>query len=478
MCGVFGVFNHPEAIKLETIGLFGLNHRGQESAGIAWVNYGNLRLRKGMGLVFDVFPAPEGKPIRYKGKVAIGHTRYSTCGESLAENAQPHLAKTSDGQIALASNGDIVNFASLKSWLEEKGMEKLKTDNDGELLVKMIAFYYNEFKSKGSKCDIDYFRRMDWLVQAIKKTLKEAHGAISALVLTEHGELIAFRDPLGIRPLVYGYNLPSESWFFASETCALDPLGVDYQGEILPGEIRVLGKGMNRFFYPSENRAHCIFEHIYFSRPDGWVFGEYAAKIRMKLGSILAQEHPAKADYVVPVPDTAEYAAIGYSQVSGIPIMPGFTRSHYIGRTFIAHEQIIRDMGTKLKLNPVIELIKGKKIVLIDDSIVRGTTSRKIVRIAKQIKRLREGAKEVHMRITSPPIKYPCFFGIDTPTRKELIASDKSVEEIRQHICADSLGYLSLKGLLSCVKNPKNYCTACFTGKYPMDVSEKFKTAK
>lgn len=477
MCGVFGVFEHPEAVKLETIGLHGLQHRGQESAGIAWVNHRNLRLKKAMGLVFDVFPAPEGKPIRYKGRVAIGHTRYSTCGASRLENAQPHKAKTSDGQIALASNGDIVNLSSLKKMLEEKEVS-FETDNDGELLVKMIAFYYEEFKSKESKCDIDYFRRMDWLVQAIKKTLKVAHGAISALVLTEHGELIAFRDLLGIRPLVYGYNLPSESWFFASETCALDPLGVDYQGEIQPGETMVLGKGINRFFYPSGKLAHCIFEHIYFSRPDGWVFGEYAAKVRMKLGGILAQEHPAKADFVVPVPDTAEYAAIGFSRVSGIPIMPGFTRSHYIGRTFIAHEQKIRDMGVRLKLNPVIELIKGKRIVIIDDSIVRGTTSRKIIRMAKQIKRRRLGAKEVHMRITSPPIKYPCFFGIDTPTQKELIASEYSVEEIRQHISADSLGYLSLKGLLSSVKNPKNYCTACFTGKYPMDVSEKFKTAK
>jgi len=439
------------AVKLSKDGLFALQHRGQESVGIASYDGKKIILRKGMGLVNDVFS--ENKLKELEGKISIGHTRYSTRGESLIRNAQPHFS--SDHSFALASNGDILNTQGLIKELTEKGL-KFYSQNDGELLVKMIVYYFKEETEKSS------FSRIVRIIQAIKQTMKKAKGAYSALMITNQGEMFVFRDPFGFRPLVIG-KIAEKTLVFASETCALDIVRAKLLREIKPGEILFLNKKINRFFYPSKKHAQCIFELIYFSRPDSVTFSENVSQIRRALGGKLAKNYPIEADIVIPVPDSSNSTALGYSEESKIPFSFGLVRSHYVGRTFIEPFQEIRDLEVKLKFNPDRFELKGKRVIIVDDSIVRATTLRKLVRMIRGA-----GAKQVYVMISCPPIKHPCHYGIDTPTRKELIASSKTVQEIKEFISADDLNYLSLGGLQSVVKNPQDYCYACFTGNYPV----------
>jgi len=451
-CGVFGILNHKDAANLVYLGLYALQHRGQESAGIASVDdKGRIVSEKEMGYVADIFT--EDRLERLPGDMAIGHVRYSTAGGSMLCNAQPIVASTSKGPIALAHNGNLVNGAELRQRLEADGAI-FNSTSDSEMFVHLIA------RSKEPN-----------LERAFVDALSQVKGAYS-LVLLAPGRIFAARDPYGFRPLVLGRL--DDALAFSSETCAFDLIGADLIREIRAGEVLVIERAevvptvrvVHQFEAPRE--ARCIFEHVYFARPDSVVFGNNVAEVRTRLGAQLAREHPVDADLTVPVPDSGVFAALGYAQESGIPFQYGLVRNHYVGRTFIEPEQGIRHFGVKVKLNPVRELVAGKRIVLVDDSIVRGTTSKKIVRMLKQA-----GAKEVHMRISSPPTTGPCYYGIDTPQRRELIASSHSVEEIREFIEADSLGYLSEDGLLSGVRTEddprKLYCTACFTGKYPTD---------
>ncbi|MFB0519148.1 MAG: amidophosphoribosyltransferase [Acidobacteriota bacterium] len=443
-CGVFGIFNHNEPARLTYLGLYALQHRGQESAGIVTSNGRRLHLERGIGQVADVF-----SPVnlaRLKGKSAIGHVRYSTAGETGLINSQPLLIDSYWGQIALAHNGNLVNALSLRSELVRQGSAFITT-SDTEVILHLIV--------RSSRKSFH-----DALVEALLKI----KGAFSLLLMTVD-EMIAIRDPYGFRPLVLGKLRNSK--VIASETCALDLIGAKFIREIQPGEILIINKdGLQSIFpFPERKHAQCIFELIYFARPDSIVFGESVNLYRSCLGRQLARESHVDADIVVPVPDSGVSAALGYASEAKIPFDFGLIRNHYVGRTFIEPKQSIRDLGVKVKLNPVRGLIRGKRVVLVDDSIVRATTSRKIVAMIR-----RSGAKEVHLRISSPPIISPCFYGIDTPTKAELIASSHSVDEIRQFIRADSLKYLSLEGILSCVKNgEKRFCTACFTEKYPID---------
>jgi len=449
-CGVFGIYNHPEAAKLTYLGLYALQHRGQESAGIVSSDGFNVSTHRGMGLVNNVFneEVVRGLP----GHLAIGHNRYSTMGSTISANSQPLLISFFGEGIALSHNGNLINAKELREELESGG-SIFQSTMDSEVIVHLLTRFT---KSLGKK-------------QALLEALKRVEGAYSFLLLTNH-ELIGARDPQGFRPLVLGRL--GKSFLLASETCAFDLLRAKYLREIKAGEMLVIGKeGLKSFFLkPAPKLSQCIFEHIYFARPDSLVFGESVHRVRERLGRRLAQEKPAKADLVIPVPDSGMSASLGYARESGIPWGMGLTRNHYIGRTFIQPTQFVRDMEVRIKLNPMRDILKGRRIVLIDDSIVRGTTSQKIIRLLRE-----GGAKEVHFRISSPPIKFPCFFGIDTPVQKELIASSHSVEEIREKLRADTLGYLSLEGLLSCVKNPQNYCTACFNGNYPLKVHPQTK---
>jgi len=443
-CGIFGIYNHNEPARLTYLGLYALQHRGQESAGIVTSNGRRLHLEREMGQVAEVF-----SPVnlaRLKGKSAIGHVRYSTAGETGLVNSQPLLIDSYWGQIALAHNGNLVNALTLRSELVRQGSAFITT-SDTEVIFHLIV--------RSSRKSFH-----DALVEALLKI----KGAFSLLLMTVD-EMIAIRDPYGFRPLVLGKLRNSE--VIASETCALDLIGAKFIREIQPGEILIINKdGLQSIFpFPERKHAQCIFELVYFARPDSVVFGESVNLFRNCLGRQLARESHVDADIVVPVPDSGVSAALGYASEAKIPFDFGLIRNHYVGRTFIEPKQSIRDLGVKVKLNPVRGLIRGKRVVLVDDSIVRATTSRKIVAMIR-----RAGAKEVHLRISSPPIISPCFYGIDTPTKAELIASSHSVNEIRQFIRADSLKYLSLEGILSCVKNgEKRFCTACFTEKYPID---------
>lgn len=444
MCGIFGVFNHPEAANLTYLGLHALQHRGQESAGIVSSDGEEYYSHIQMGHVVDIFK----KEIleKLKGHMAIGHVRYSTTGSSLLQNAQPFLVNYFRGYLAIAHNGNLVNYETLKEELEKEG-SIFQSTMDSEVIVHLIA------KSNSNS-----------IIERIKEALYQVKGAYSLIFLTEN-KLIAARDPYGFRPLVLGKI--KDGYVVSSETCAFDLIEAEFIREINPGEILIIDReGIYSDRIPSDKprNSFCIFEHIYFARPDSIVFGKNVYLLRKNLGKILAQESPVDADLVVPVPDSGIPAAIGYSEESGIPFELGLIRNHYIGRTFIEPKQSIRHFGVKLKLNALKDVLKNKKIVLIDDSIVRGTTSRKIVKMLKAA-----GAKEVHMRISSPSTNYPCFYGIDTPTRRELIASSHTVEEIRKYITADSLYYLSLDGLKKAVKEDKNcYCYACFDGDYPV----------
>jgi amidophosphoribosyltransferase len=450
-CGVFGVLGRPDAANLVYLGLYALQHRGQESAGIAAVtDDGRIISEKEMGYVADIFT--HERLSRLPGATAIGHVRYSTAGGSMLCNAQPIVAFTSKGPVAVAHNGNLVNGAELRRQLESEGAI-FNSTADSEVVVHLIA--------RSKEPDLE---------SALIDALSRLQGAYAVVVMAPD-RIFAARDPYGFRPLVLGKL--EESYAVSSETCAFDLIEAETVREVGAGEIIALEK---RGQVPSvrvvrnvrgEREARCIFEHVYFARPDSVVFGNSVAEVRQRLGAQLAREHPAPADIVVPVPDSGVYAALGFALESGIPFQYGLVRNHYVGRTFIEPKQTIRSFGVKVKLNPVRELVKGKRIVLIDDSIVRGTTSKKIVRMLKQA-----GAAEVHMRISSPPTSWPCYYGIDTPERQDLIASSHSLEEIRNFIEADSLSYLSEDGLLEAVRNgddPRRlYCTACFTGKYPV----------
>jgi amidophosphoribosyltransferase len=452
-CGVFGVLGRQDAANLVYLGLYALQHRGQESAGIASVTEdGRIVSEKEMGYVADIFNAE--RLARLPGDTAIGHVRYSTAGGSMLCNAQPIVAFTSKGPIAVAHNGNLVNGGELRRALEAEGAI-FNSTADSEVIVHLIA--------RSKKPDLE---------SAFLDALSQLQGAY-AMALLAPGRIFAARDPYGFRPLVLGKL--EDAYTVSSETCAFDLISAETVREIGAGEVLVIERphGTPEVRVVREGgaarEARCIFEHVYFARPDSVVFGNSVAAVRQRFGAQLAREHPidARDAIVVPVPDSGVFAALGYSLESGIPFQYGLVRNHYVGRTFIEPKQSIRSFGVKVKLNPVHHLVKGKRVVLIDDSIVRGTTSKKIVRMLKDA-----GAAEVHMRISSPPTAWPCYYGIDTPERTQLIGATHDLEQIRSFIEADSLGYLSEDGLLEAVKNDddprQRYCTACFSGKYPV----------
>jgi len=441
-CGVFGIYGHSEAANLTYLGIHALQHRGQESAGIAALDGSKLAVHRGMGLVADVFSAKDTLS-KLPGSAAIGHTRYSTAGQSVIENAQPMVARLSPGQVAVAHNGNLVNAEELRAELAAEGA-LFQGSSDTEVLVHLIA------RERGGST-----------VERVQRALARVRGAWSLLCLTDEG-LLAGRDPLGFRPLILGRL--RGAWVFASETCALDLIEAEYIRELEPGELVVVdGTGLRTLRKQEPQRSgQCIFELIYFARPDSTVFGRSVYETRKALGRKLAQECPAEADVVVPVPDSGVPAALGYAAATGLPYDLGLIRSHYVGRTFIEPSQSIRHFGVKLKLNPVHSVVRGKRVVVVDDSIVRGTTSRKIVKMIRDA-----GAREVHVRISAPPTRWPCYYGIDTPVRSELIASSHNNEEIARYITADSLGYLSMEGTHAAVHaQDRTFCNACFTGEY------------
>jgi amidophosphoribosyltransferase len=451
-CGVMAVHNHGEASTLAYLGLHQLQHRGQESAGIVSSDGGRMHVHKAMGQVADIFT--EEVLSKLPGNLAIGHTRYSTTGDSAILNAQPIMVDCNKGMIALAHNGNLVNAWEIRARLEAQG-SIFQTTSDTEVIVHLIA------QSKEHT-----------LPEAVCDALRRIEGAFS-LVLMTRDRIFAVRDPRGFRPLSMG-RIPNgagserDTVVFASETCAFDLIGAVYERDVKPGEMVVVGpEGVSsRFFGAEMKQSSCIFEHVYFSRPDSVVFGRSVQASREALGRQLAKESGVEADIVVPVPDSGVTAALGYAAEAGLPFRFGLIRNHYVGRTFIEPEQRVRDFGVKLKLNPVRSLLAGKRVVLIDDSIVRGTTSRKIVRMVRD-----SGATEVHVRISCPPTISPCYYGVDTPEKSQLIAANKSVEEIRNYIGADSLAYLSIKGLReACAEGEKTtYCTSCYTGIYPTE---------
>jgi amidophosphoribosyltransferase len=454
-CGVFGIWNHPEAAKLTYLGLYAMQHRGQESAGIVSLDTQTAgkpihRIHKSLGLVADAFS--ESTLAKLTGSVAIGHVRYSTTGDNSVVNAQPLTSELLSGPLAVAHNGNIVNSSTLRSALQRDGAI-FQATSDTEILLHLLA--------KHPSND---------LVSALSEVLKNLVGAYSFVILA-HDRMVALRDPLGFRPLVLGQMKSGNGlcYVVASETCAFDLIGAQLVREIEPGEIvEISSEGIksSRFTdgtQSTKKSANCVFEHVYFSRPDSVVFGKSVYDSRKKFGEKLAEELPTDADVVIPVPDSGVPAAIGYSQKSGIPFEFGIIRNHYIGRTFIQPAQSIRDVGVKIKLNPQPEILKNKRVIVIDDSLVRGTTSQKIIALIRQA-----GAKEVHLRIASPPTTGPCYYGVDTPQKSELIASHHSIEDIRQYIGADSLAYLSEEGMWKALSSgPERFCAACFNGEYP-----------
>jgi len=447
-CGVVAIHGYPNAARQAYLGLYALQHRGQESAGIATADGYHLANIKGMGLVSEIFT--DEVLAKLPGQMAIGHTRYSTTGDSALLNAQPIRVDSTKGLIAIAHNGNLVNLGNLRARLERDGAY-FQTTSDSEIIVQLIAH-----------------SRAGSLVDAIADSLSQIDGAFSIVMMTRD-RIFAARDPRGFRPLSMGrMKTPGgpEAIVFASETCAFDLLRAEYIRDVLPGElIMVSGDGVtSRQYATGVPQSSCIFEHVYFARPDSRIFGRWVQESRDRMGRQLARESGVPADLVVPVPDSGVTAAMGYAEESGIRFRMGLIRNHYVGRTFIEPEQRVRDFGVRLKLNPVHNLLEGKRIVLIDDSIIRGTTCRKIVRMVRGA-----GAKEVHLRISCPPTISPCFYGVDTPLKRDLIAANKSIEEIRQFIEADSLAYLSLEGLLKCCNGDgqTGYCTACYTGIYP-----------
>jgi amidophosphoribosyltransferase len=443
MCGIFGIFDHPEASNLTYLGLYALQHRGQESAGIVSSDGTRLFNYRQMGLVSEIFTRDTLKKLT--GRNAIGHVRYSTAGSSELKNAQPFLVDYAHGGISIAHNGNLTNAFLIRSELESMG-SIFQSNMDTEIIVHLIA--HSKEKT---------------FVEKTIEALKQVEGAYSLLFLTEH-EMVVARDPHGFRPLVMGAL--KDSFVFASETCAFDLINAEYVREVEPGEVLLVTKDGIESFKPfgQARSAQCVFEFIYFARPDSLIFNRNVYEVRKELGRQLAKESPVEAEMVVPIPDSGFPATIGYAFESKLPLELGMIRNHYVGRTFIEPEQSIRHFGVKIKLNPVKGLMNGKRVITVDDSIVRGTTSRKIIKMFRTA-----GAKEVHVRISSPPITHPCFFGIDTPQKKQLIASSHKIKEIQRYITANSLHYLSLEGLKSCVKtDAEQFCYACFSGDYPV----------
>jgi amidophosphoribosyltransferase len=444
-CGVVGVFGHPEASKMVYLGLYAVQHRGQESCGITSSSGESLHAIKRMGLVADAFGADE--LAKLPGNLAVGHVRYSTAGGSSLRNAQPITVEYSRGGLAVAHNGNLTNAEILRSELEAYG-SIFSTTADSEVIVHLIA------RSSGRR-----------FADTVMDSLKRCQGAYSLILMNEK-QLIGVRDPGGFRPLCLGKL--GDAWVLASESCALDLLDAEYIRDVEPGEMVILdqfGLTSVKPFAPSRH-ALCVFEFVYFSRPDSLIFGESVEKVRRELGRQLARECPANADLVIPVPDSGVTAAIGFSEQSGLPFEMGLIRNHYVGRTFIQPSQTIRDFGVKVKLNPVRHILKDKRVVVVDDSLVRGTTSRKIIKMLRAA-----GAKEVHFRISSPPVAHPCFYGMDFPTKNELIINNMSHEEIERYLNVDSLGYLTVPGMMKAVNMPEEeFCKACFDGKYPLGV--------
>jgi amidophosphoribosyltransferase len=444
-CGIFGIYAPGvDVARITFFALYALQHRGQESAGIAAAESGKIYIHTDMGLVSHVFT--EDELVRLKGTMAIGHNRYSTTGSSVACNAQPVLVGTTDVSLALGHNGNITNSASLRAGLEENGFV-FNSSTDSEVIADlMLSSPEKEIEAR------------------IKYAMRRLQGAYS-LVLLANDRLYGVRDPMGVRPLSLGSI--DGGWVLASETCALDHIGAQFVREIEPGEIVTIdGNGVRSTRIESERKALCIFEYIYFARPDSVLNGKLIYSTRENMGAILSVEHPVDADIVLGIPDSATAAGIGYARASGIPYHEGLIKNRYVGRTFIEPDQRLRELGVRLKFNPLTQEISGKRLVVVDDSIVRGTTTPRVINMLRKA-----GAREVHMRICAPPIRYPCFFGVDMATRWELIAAQKTVPEIRDAIGADTLGYISMEGLIDAVGLPReNFCAACFTGEYPMPV--------
>jgi len=451
MCGIFGIYNHEEAARLTYFGLYALQHRGQESAGIAVTTGEHITVRRGMGYVSEIFT--EETFASLSGRSAIGHVRYSTAGDVTLREAQPMLVGYHAGQIAVCHNGNMPRALGVRRTLQREGAI-FQSTSDTEVVLHLIAR-----------------SRQATLVEAIVEALTVLEGAYSMLFATPWC-MIAVRDPRGFRPLLLG-QLDGAA-VFASESCAFDLIGATFERDVEPGEVIVVDeKGMTSHFpFPRRQPSQCIFEHVYFSRPDSIIFGRPVSQSRYQLGRLLAREHPAAADVVVPVPDSGVAAAIGYASESGIPFVFGLVRNHYVGRTFIEPRATIRNLRVKVKLNPVRELLEGRRVVLVDDSIVRGTTCREIVHMVRWA-----GAREVHLRISCPPTISPCYYGIDTPKKEELIAARMTVEEIRCFVGADSLGYLSYRALLDACGDPENrrFCTACYTGSYPTEIDPLYE---
>jgi amidophosphoribosyltransferase len=451
-CGVVAIYGHPEASKLAYLGLYALQHRGQESAGISTSDGNQIHTHKAMGHVADIFTNKVLAEL--PGDHAIGHTRYSTAGDTVVLNAQPFSVACHKGLIAVAHNGNITNAQELRRDLEARGAI-FQASSDTEVILHLVAHSSERT-----------------LAGALRDALLQLEGAFS-LVFLAQDRIIVARDPHGFRPLAMGQRGSAgkkHCYVFASETCAFDLLDTVYMNDVQPGEMVIVGpEGVTRERYaPAQPLSQCVFEHVYFARPDSLVFGRPVQQSREMLGRLLAREAPADADIVVPVPDSGVAAALGYSAESGLPYRQALIRNHYVGRTFIEPSQAIRDFGVKLKLNPVRHLLEGKRVILVDDSIVRGTTSRKIVRMVRQA-----GAREVHMRISCPPTISPCFYGVDTPNKSELIAANNSTEQIRRFVEADSLSYLSLRALKEAVSDTRHeFCYACYTGDYPTDLTD------
>ncbi len=459
-CGLFGIYGHPNAAELTYYGLYALQHRGQESAGITASDGIDLRTYKGMGLVGQVFDKNILRAL--PGHVAIGHVRYSTTGSSHVKNCQPLVADCARGQIAVAHNGNLTNAARLRTELEDQG-SIFQTTVDSEIILHLLARPCNGDRS-----------------HSLEGVMKRIQGAYSLVIMGED-ELIGVRDPFGFRPLVIGKmrtsikedGVDGTAYVLASETCALDLIHAEFVRDVAPGEIVLINKEGIRSTNPwagtQQPHSFCIFEYVYFARPDSNLLGHSVAQARVNLGRALAREHPVPADLVIPVPDSGNWAAMGFAQESGVSYGNAFVRNHYVGRTFLQPSQLIRDFGVRVKLNLIKEMVAGKRIVVVDDSIVRGTTAR-----ARVITLREAGAKEVHMRVSCPPHKWPCAYGIDFPTRKELMAANNSLDQIREFLGADSLGYLSLESLINSTGLPANeFCTACYTGRYPSPVESE-----
>ena len=450
-CGVFGIFDHNEASNLSYLGLHALQHRGQESAGIVSSNGTQLLAHRELGLVSDIFT--EDVLLKLEGRRAIGHVRYSTSGSNHPKNTQPLTVTYSKGELAIAHNGNLTNALTLRERLETEGAI-FQSTTDTEVIVHLIAR-----------------SRQPELIDSVIEALTECKGAFSVLFLTPES-LIAVRDPYGFRPLTLGKL--DDSWVLASETCAFDLIEAEFIRDVEPGELIVInGDGLHSYKpFKEVTPTPCIFEFIYFSRPDSFLFGENVYQVRKEFGKQMVMEMPTEADIVIAVPDSGVPAAMGYAEESGLPLELGLLRNHYVGRTFIEPQQTIRNFGVKLKLNALKNVISGKRVIVVDDSIVRGTTSRKIVKMIRDA-----GASEVHMRISSPPMRFSCYYGIDTPTKEELIANSLNTEEINKYIKSDSLTYLSLEGMMEAVKRykaleGKSFCDACFTGDYPVEITD------